>query len=91
MAQVIKDHNGKPVTHGRETVNGVRLHYYMAGSGEPLVLLHGVPKTSYTGAMYYLNYLHILRLLYLICAVLVIQLVRLEAMICQQWERTLRS
>ena len=41
----VTDHNGKPVTHGRETVNGVRLHYVTAGSGEPLVLLHGVPKT----------------------------------------------
>lgn len=47
MAQKILDHNGNPVTHGRETVNGVRLHYYTAGEGEPVVLLHGVPKTSY--------------------------------------------
>jgi len=47
MAQQIKDHNGKNVTHGRETVNGVRLHYYTAGKGEAIVLLHGVPKTSY--------------------------------------------
>ena len=37
--------NGTPIQHGRETVNGVRLHYVTAGSGEPLVLLHGVPKT----------------------------------------------
>jgi pimeloyl-ACP methyl ester carboxylesterase len=43
----IKDHLGVPVTHGRETVNGVRLHYVTAGEGEPLVLLHGVPKTWY--------------------------------------------
>lgn len=27
------------------SVNGVRLHYVMAGSGEPLVLLHGLPQT----------------------------------------------
>ena len=47
MKQDILDHNGKKVTHGKETVNGVRLHYYMAGDGEPLILLHGVPKTSY--------------------------------------------
>ena len=47
MSKAVKDHNGDTVTHGRETVNGVRLHYMMAGSGEPLFLLHGVPKTSY--------------------------------------------
>lgn len=47
MSAQIKDHEGNDVTHGRETVNGVRLHYIIAGSGEPLVLLHGVPKTSY--------------------------------------------
>jgi pimeloyl-ACP methyl ester carboxylesterase len=43
----IKDHAGNPVTHGRATVNGVRLHYVTAGQGEPLVLVHGVPKTWY--------------------------------------------
>lgn len=43
----IKDHAGHPVTHGRATVNGVRLHYVTAGQGEPLVLVHGVPKTWY--------------------------------------------
>jgi pimeloyl-ACP methyl ester carboxylesterase len=43
----IKDHNGDTVTHGRESVNGVRLHYVTAGSGEPLLLIHGVPKTWY--------------------------------------------
>jgi pimeloyl-ACP methyl ester carboxylesterase len=45
--QVIKDHTGAPVKHGRALVNGVRLHYMTAGEGEPLFLLHGVPKTSY--------------------------------------------
>jgi pimeloyl-ACP methyl ester carboxylesterase len=43
----IVDHEGNPVQHGRATVNGVRLHYLTAGSGEPVLLLHGVPKTSY--------------------------------------------
>ena len=43
----VVDHEGKPLYHGRETVNGVRLHYVKAGSGEPLVLVHGVPKTWY--------------------------------------------
>ncbi len=43
----MQSHNGNDVTHGRAMVNGVRLHYLTAGSGEPLLLLHGVPKTSY--------------------------------------------
>ena len=44
---IIQDHNGVPAKHGRAFVNGVRLHYSIAGEGEPLFLLHGVPKTSY--------------------------------------------
>ena len=47
MPAPIVDHTGKPVEHGRAKVNGVRLHYVRAGSGEPLFLLHGVPKTHY--------------------------------------------
>jgi pimeloyl-ACP methyl ester carboxylesterase len=47
MARVITDHLGQPVQHARALVNGVRLHYYVAGSGDPVFLLHGVPKTSY--------------------------------------------
>ncbi|NIH78883.1 alpha/beta fold hydrolase [Amycolatopsis viridis] len=39
------DHQGRPATHGRIAVNGTRLHYVVAGSGEPLLLLHGVPKS----------------------------------------------
>lgn len=45
--EIIADHKGVPVKHGRAFVNGVRLHYYVTGEGEPLFLLHGVPKTSY--------------------------------------------
>lgn len=33
------------IEHHTVTVNGVRLHYVKAGSGEPLVLLHGWPQT----------------------------------------------
>jgi pimeloyl-ACP methyl ester carboxylesterase len=29
------------------TVNGVRLHYLEAGTGEPLLLIHGFPQNSY--------------------------------------------
>ena len=28
------------------TVNGIRIHYKIAGSGNPLLLLHGSPLTS---------------------------------------------
>ena len=34
------------VTFGRADVNGIRMYYRMAGSGEPVVLLHGFPETS---------------------------------------------
>jgi len=36
-----------PGSHHRVEVNGIRLHYTAAGSGEPIVLLHGFPMTSY--------------------------------------------
>jgi haloacetate dehalogenase len=29
-------------------VNGIRMHYRIAGSGSPLVLLHGSPLTSHS-------------------------------------------
>ena len=35
-----------PGRHHRIEVNGIRLHYTRAGSGEPVVLLHGFPMTS---------------------------------------------
>ncbi len=34
------------VNFGRAEVNGIRMYYRMAGSGEPVVLLHGFPETS---------------------------------------------
>ena len=36
-----------PGSHHRVELNGVRLHYAVAGAGEPVVLLHGFPMTSY--------------------------------------------
>lgn len=40
-----------PVPDGAEsryaTVNGVRLHYVIAGSGDPILLVHGWPETWY--------------------------------------------
>lgn len=41
------DHNGNPVKHHMARVNGIRLHYITAGSGPPLLLLHGTPKNHY--------------------------------------------
>jgi pimeloyl-ACP methyl ester carboxylesterase len=46
MAEIF-DHEGKPVRHGRARVNGIRMHYVTAGRGEPLLLLHGTPKTNF--------------------------------------------
>lgn len=43
----IYDHNNNPVQHRRNRVNGIRMHYVIAGQGEPLLLLHGTPKTHY--------------------------------------------
>jgi len=36
-----------PGTHHRVEVNGIRMHFTVAGTGEPVVLLHGFPMTSY--------------------------------------------
>lgn len=36
-----------PWTHHQRSVNGFRMHYVMAGSGYPLVLLHGWPQSWY--------------------------------------------
>jgi pimeloyl-ACP methyl ester carboxylesterase len=44
---MILDHHGDPIRTGRATVNGTSLHYRTGGSGPAVVLLHGVPKTSY--------------------------------------------
>jgi pimeloyl-ACP methyl ester carboxylesterase len=41
------DHQGRPVQSDRAAVNGTSLHYRFAGTGAPVVLLHGIPKTSY--------------------------------------------
>jgi pimeloyl-ACP methyl ester carboxylesterase len=35
------------VTHHSQIFNGVRLHYVTAGSGDPVMLLHGWPQTWY--------------------------------------------
>jgi pimeloyl-ACP methyl ester carboxylesterase len=47
MGLKIVEHSGNPVTHGRHRLeNGVRLHYYTAGSGPALLLQHGVGGSS---------------------------------------------
>jgi pimeloyl-ACP methyl ester carboxylesterase len=44
LAQIY-DHHGEPVQHYRARVNGIRMHYVIAGRGAPLLLVHGTPKT----------------------------------------------
>jgi pimeloyl-ACP methyl ester carboxylesterase len=41
------DHQGTPVQSDRLAVNGTTLHVRFAGTGAPVVLLHGIPKTGY--------------------------------------------
>jgi pimeloyl-ACP methyl ester carboxylesterase len=41
----LTDHAGARLTHGKPKVNGVEIHYAIGGAGEPVFLLHGVPKT----------------------------------------------
>jgi pimeloyl-ACP methyl ester carboxylesterase len=41
------DHTGTPVQSDRLAVNGTTLHFRFAGTGTPVVLLHGIPKTGY--------------------------------------------
>ena len=42
---ILADHAGVALKHGKPRVNGVEIHYAIGGSGEPVFLLHGVPKT----------------------------------------------
>ncbi|MCW2721455.1 MAG: hydrolase, partial [Pseudonocardia sp.] len=41
----LTDHAGDRLTHGKPKVNGVEIHYAIGGAGDPVFLLHGVPKT----------------------------------------------
>jgi pimeloyl-ACP methyl ester carboxylesterase len=41
----LTDHAGARLAHGKPKVNGVEIHYAIGGAGEPVFLLHGVPKT----------------------------------------------
>src|SRR5580693_8436776 len=41
----LTDHAGVRLIHGKPRVNGVEIHYAIGGAGEPVFLLHGVPKT----------------------------------------------
>jgi len=42
---ILADHDAVRLRHGKPRVNGVEIHYAIGGSGEPVFLLHGVPKT----------------------------------------------
>src|ERR1700734_3057952 len=41
----LTDHAGVRLAHGKPKANGVEIHYAIGGAGEPVFLLHGVPKT----------------------------------------------
>ena len=41
----LTDHAGVRLAHGKPKVNGVEIHYAIGGAGDPVFLLHGVPKT----------------------------------------------
>jgi pimeloyl-ACP methyl ester carboxylesterase len=41
----LADHDGAGLRHGKPKVNGVQIHYAIGGTGAPVFLLHGVPKT----------------------------------------------
>ena len=43
----MKDHTGTGLTHDRANVNGVQLHFAYGGTGEPVYLIHGAPKTMF--------------------------------------------
>lgn len=43
----LTDHEARPLIHGRTRVNGVALHHAVGGTGEPVILLHGIPKTMF--------------------------------------------
>jgi pimeloyl-ACP methyl ester carboxylesterase len=42
---ILTDHAGVRLAHGKPAVNGTEIHYAIGGAGEPVFLLHGVPKT----------------------------------------------
>src|SRR6266853_2288692 len=43
-----RTHQSTPATQSRfANVNGVRLHYLAAGTGDPVILLHGYAETSH--------------------------------------------
>jgi pimeloyl-ACP methyl ester carboxylesterase len=42
---ILTDHAGARLARGKPKVNGVEIHYAIGGTGEPVFLLHGVPKT----------------------------------------------
>jgi pimeloyl-ACP methyl ester carboxylesterase len=46
-ANDMTDHAGARLNHGRARVNGVKIHYAFAGSGDPVYLVHGAPKTMF--------------------------------------------
>ena len=46
-SESMRDHLGSRLEHSRARVNGVDLHFARGGSGDPLYLVHGAPKTMF--------------------------------------------
>jgi hypothetical protein len=47
MRPEVYGHTSAAVCHGRARLNMIRMHYYTASSGPPLLLVHDTPKTNY--------------------------------------------
>ena len=47
IATVAKADSGPVITDGYADVNGLKLHYLVAGKGAPVILLHGYAQNSH--------------------------------------------
>ena len=47
LASYVKADSGPVITDSYAAVNGVKLHYFVAGKGDPVILLHGYAQNSH--------------------------------------------
>src|SRR5438270_12740781 len=47
LAANVEADSGPAIMNGYATVNGVKLHYLVAGQGHPVILLHGYAQNSH--------------------------------------------
>src|SRR5205823_10738299 len=47
LASYVKADTGPMITDNYAAVNGVKLHYLVAGKGDPIILLHGYAQNSH--------------------------------------------